>query len=106
MQKTRPNKIRSPGVRLLPKACAALGLEVERATPKHLATQVPRTRRWHALGTDYATKSGEPLGFLSKERTCASTGAHPPSVTSMSRRRRLAHPVLHRAALLGATSLV
>ena len=34
MQVTRPNEIRRPGVRLHPKACAALGLEAERATPK------------------------------------------------------------------------
>ena len=45
MQVTRPNEIRSPGLRLHPKACAALGLEAERATPKHLGTQVPRRRR-------------------------------------------------------------
>ena len=38
MQVTRPNEIRRPGVRLHPKACAALGLEAERATPKHLGT--------------------------------------------------------------------
>ena len=36
MQLTRPNKIRRPGVRLHPKACAALGLKAERATPKRL----------------------------------------------------------------------
>ena len=39
MQVTRPNEIRSPGVRLRPKASAALGLEVERATPKCLGTR-------------------------------------------------------------------
>ena len=33
MQVTRPNEIRSPAVRLHPKACAALGLEAQRATP-------------------------------------------------------------------------
>ena len=38
MQVTRPNEIRRPGVRLHPKAFAALGLEAERATPKHLGT--------------------------------------------------------------------
>ena len=65
MQVTRPNEIRSPGVRLHPKACAALGLEAERATPKRLGTLVPRTCM-HALGTGYARKSGEPLGFLPK----------------------------------------
>ena len=81
MQVTRPNEIRRPGVRLHPKACAALGLEAERATPKHLGTPVPRTCM-HALGTGYATKSGEPLGFRPKEGTCASTGAHPPGMTS------------------------
>ena len=42
MQVTRPNVTRSPGVRLYPKVCAALGLEAEHATPKHLGTQVPR----------------------------------------------------------------
>ena len=77
MQMTRPNVIRRPGVRLHPKACAALGLEAERATPKHHGTQVPRPRGWHALGTGYARKSGEPLGFRPKEGTCAGTGAHP-----------------------------
>ena len=41
MRVTRPNEIRRPGVRLHPKACAALGLEAERATPKHLGTRVP-----------------------------------------------------------------
>ena len=34
MQLSRPNKIQRPGVRLHPKACAALALEAERATPK------------------------------------------------------------------------
>ena len=48
MQVTRPNEIRRPGVRLHPKACAALGLEAERATPKGLGTLVPRTCM-HAL---------------------------------------------------------
>ena len=81
MQVTRPNEIRRPGVRLHPKACAALGLEAERATPKHLGTPVPRTCM-HALGTGYARKSGEPLGFCPKEGTSASTGAHPPGMTS------------------------
>ena len=81
MQVTRPNEIRTPEVRLHPKACAALGLEAERATPKHLGTPVPRTCR-HALGTGYARKSGEPLGFRPKEGTFASTGAQPPGMTS------------------------
>ena len=81
MHVTRPNEIRRPGVRLHPKACAALGLEAERATPKHLGTPVPRTCM-HALGTGYARKFGEPLGFRLKEGTCASTGAHPPGMTS------------------------
>ena len=58
MQVTRPNEIRRPGVRLHPKACAALGLEAERATPKRVGTLVPRTCM-HALGTGYARKSGE-----------------------------------------------
>ena len=92
MQVTRPNEIRSPGVRLHPKASAALGLEAERATPKRLGTLVPRTCM-HALGTGYARKSGEPLGFRPKEGTCASTGAHPPGETSTSRWRRSALPV-------------
>ena len=42
MQVTRPNEIRRPGIRLHPKACAALGLEAERATPKRLGTLVPK----------------------------------------------------------------
>ena len=105
MQVTRPNEIRRPGVRLHPKACAALGLEAERATPKHLGTLVPRTCM-HALGTGYARKSGEPLGFRPKEGTCASTGAHPPGETSMSRWRRSALPALPGAALLGANRQV
>ena len=50
MQVTQQNKIRSPGVRLHFKACAALGLVAERATPKHLETPVLRTCM-HALGT-------------------------------------------------------
>ena len=87
MQMTRPNDIRSPGVSVHPKANAALRLEAERATPQHLGTQIPRTRRWHALGTGYARKSGEALGFRPQEGTCPSTGAHPPRVTSTSRLR-------------------
>ena len=86
MQVVRPNEIRRPGVRLHPKACAALGLEAERATPKRLGTPVPR-KCMHALGTGYTKKSGEPLGFRPKEGTCASTGAHPPGETSTSRWR-------------------
>ena len=105
MQLTRPNKIRRPGVRLHPKACAALGLEAERATAKRLGTLVPRTCM-HASGTGYARKSGEPLGFRPKEQTCASTGAHGPGKTSTLRRRRSALPVLPGAALLGANSQV
>ena len=81
MQVTRPNEIRRPGVRLHPKACAALGLEAARATARHLGTPVPRTCM-HALGSGYATKSGEPLGFRPKEGTCASMGAHRPGMTS------------------------
>ena len=62
----------------------------------------PQTsNRMHALGTGYAKKSGEPLGFRPKEETCASTGAHPPGMTSTSHWRRLALPVLPRAALFG-----
>ena len=86
MQLTRPNEIRRPGVRLHPEACAALGLEAERATPKRLATPVPRTCM-HALERGYARKSGEPLEFRRKKGTCASTGAHPTSETSTSRWR-------------------
>ena len=106
MQGTRPNEILRPGVTLHPKACAASGLEAERATPKHFGTQVPRPRCWQALGTDYARKSGEPRGFRSKEGTCPSTGAHPPGVTPTSRWRHLALPVLPGAALVGPTSPV
>ena len=105
MQVTQPNEIRRPGVRLHPKACAALGLEAERATPKRLGTLVPRMCM-HALGTEYARKAGEPLGFRPKEETCASTGAHPPGETSTSRWRRPALPVLPGDALLGANSQV
>ena len=106
MQVTRSNEVRRPGVRPHPKASAALGLEGGRATPKHLGTQVPRTRCRHALGPGYTRKSGEPLGFRPKEGTCAIAGAHPPGVTSTSRRRRFALPVLPGAALVGATSQV
>ena len=105
MQVTRPNEIRSPGVRLHPKACAALGLEAERATPKYPGTPVLSTCM-HAFGTGYARKAGEPLGFRPKEGTCASTGAHPPGMTSTSRWRQSALPVLPGAGLLGATSQV
>ena len=56
MQVTRPNEIQRPGVRLHPKACAALGLEAERATAKRLQPPRPRTCM-HALGTGYARKS-------------------------------------------------
>ena len=105
MQVTRPNEIRRPGARLHPEACAALGLKAERSTPKRLGTPVPRTCM-HALGTGYARKSGEPLGFRPKEGTCASTGAHHPGETSMSRWRRSVLPVLPGAALLGATRQV
>ena len=100
MQLTQPNEIRRPGVRLHPKACAALGLKAERATPKRLGTLVGRTYL-HALGTGYARKSGEPLGFRPKEGRCASAGAHPPGETSTSRRRRSALRVLPGAAFVG-----
>ena len=105
MQVTRPNEIRRPGVGLHPKACAALGLEAERATPKRLGTLVPLTCM-HALGTGYARRSGEPLGFRPREGTCASTGAHPLGETSTSRRRRSALPMLPGAALMGDNSQV
>ena len=105
MQVTRPNEIRSPGVRLHPKASAALRLEAERATPKRLLTPVPRTCL-HALGTGYARETGDPVGFHRKEVTCTSTGAHPPGETSTSPWRETALLVLPGAALLGATSQV
>ena len=105
MQVTRPNEIRRQGVRLHPKACAALGLEAERATPKRLGTSV-RVKCMHALGTGYARRFGEPLGFRPKEMTCASTGAHPIGETSTSRWLQSALPVLPGAALLGANSQV
>ena len=105
MQLTRPNEIRRPGIRLHPKASAALGLEAERVTPKRIGTLVPRMCM-HALGTGYARKSAEPLGFRPKEGTCASMGAHPPGGTSTSRSRRSALPVLPGATLLGANSQV
>ena len=105
MQLTWPKKIRSPGARLHPKTCAALGLEAECATPKHLGTPVLR-KCMHALGTGYARKSGELLGFRQKEGTCASTGAHLPGEGSTPRWRRSALPVLPGAALFGATSQV
>ena len=105
MQVTQPNEIRRPGVRLHPKACAAVGLEEERAKPKRLGALVPRTCM-HAFGIGYARKSGEPLGFRPKEGTCASTGVHPPGETSTSRWRRSALLVLPGAAMLGANSQV
>ena len=105
MQLTRPKEIRRPGLGLHPKACAVLGLEAERATPRRLGTLVPRTCM-HALGTGYAKKSSEPLGFRPKEGKCARTGAQPPRETSTSRWRRSALPVLPEAALLGANSQV
>ena len=105
MQVTRRNKVRRPGVKLHHKACAALRLEAERATPKHLGSPVPRTCM-HALGTGYTRKSGEPLGFPPKDEACASTGAHPTGMTTPSRWQRSALPVLPGAAWLGATSQV
>ena len=57
MQVTRQNEIRRPGVRLHPKARAALGLEAERATPKRLRTLVQRTCM-HALGTSRVPLKG------------------------------------------------
>ena len=105
MQVTPAKEILSPGVRLHLQASATLGLEAERATPKHLGTPVPRTCM-HALGTGYARKSGEPLVFRPKEGTCTSTGAHPGGEISTSRWRRSALLVLPGAALLGASSQV
>ena len=106
MQVTRLHEVRRPGVRLHPKASAPLELEAERAAPKHLGKGVPRTRHRHALGTRYARKSAEPLGFRPKEGTWASKGAHPPSMTSTPPRQQLALPLLPEAALFGATSKV
>ena len=100
MQVTRANQVQRPGPKLHPKACAALGIEAERATPKHFGNQVPRTCM-HALGTGYARKPGETLGFQTIEGTCASTGAHPPGMTSTSRWRPSALPVLPRATSRG-----
>ena len=40
MKVTRPNEIRSPAVRLHPKACAALGLEAE--SVRHPSTPEPQ----------------------------------------------------------------
>ena len=105
MQVTRPNEIRSLGVAMHSKACAALGLEAEGATPKRLGTPVPRSCM-HALGTGYARKFGEPLALHPKERACASTVAHPFGETSTARWRQTALLVLPGAALLGATSQV
>ena len=105
MQVTWPNETRSPGLKLHPKASAALGLEAERATAKRLRTRVPRTCM-HALGTGYARKSGEPLGFRASKGMCASKGVHPPGKASTSRWRRSAFPVSPSAALLGASSQV
>ena len=96
MQVTRPNQTQSPGVRLHPKASAALGIEAERATPKRLGNPVPRTCM-HALETGYARKSRLPPGFRPKEGMCASTAAHSYCETIL---------VLPGAALLGATSQV
>ena len=73
MQVTRPNEIRSPGVRLHPKACAALGLEADGPTPKCLGTPVPRTCM-HAFGTGYARRSGEPLGSAQKRGRAQARG--------------------------------
>ena len=104
MQVTWRNLLQRPGLRLHPEANASLGLKAERATPKHPGTRVPRPRRRRALGTGYARKSGEPPEFRPKRGTCASTGAHPPGVTSTSQWQRLALPVLPDAAFMGATS--
>ena len=76
MQVTQPNVTRRPGVRLHPKACAALGLEAERATPKHLGTPVPRICM-HVLGTGYARKSDDPLGFRPKGEDVRKHGGTP-----------------------------
>ena len=46
MQVTRLNEVQRPGVKLHPKACAALGLEVVRERPKHLGTL--GTKNMHA----------------------------------------------------------
>ena len=51
MQVTRPNEIRRPGVRLHPKACAALGLEAERDTqaPRNPSTKNVHARLWNGI---------------------------------------------------------
>ena len=106
MQVTRATEVQKPAVRLHPKASSALGLQAERATPRHLGTQVPRTRRWHALRTGYARRSDDPLGFPKEKGTCTITGAQPPGVTSTSRGQQLGLLVLPGVALLGASSQV
>ena len=106
MQLKGPNLTWSPGGGLHPKAFAALGLELECATPKHLGTEEPRPRRWYALGTGYAWKSGEPLGFRQKEGTCASMGAHPPGVTRSSELLAISPPSVAGSALLWPSSQV
>ena len=68
LQVTRPNEIRSPGVRLHPKACAALGLEA-----KPLQTPVPRTCM-HALGTRYAGSPVNPKGFAQRRGRAQAPG--------------------------------
>ena len=88
------------------RACSALGLEAECATPKHLETPVPGPLRWHAFRTRCARDSGEPLGFREKEHTCTGTGAHRPALTRSSLWAQVELPVLPGAAMLQATSQV
>ena len=79
MQVTRQKEVWSPGVRLHPKASAALGCPAERAPPKHLQTpKVPP-----------------------KRGGCASTGAHPPGVTNTSRQLQIASRCCPGLLLLG-----
>ena len=105
MQVTRRKEIQSPGVRLHPKAFAALGLKAERATPKRLGTPVPVTCM-HAFGMGYAGRTGEPLGFRPKGRDVRKHGGPPCWHDQQSCWRRTALPVLPRAAVLRATSQV
>ena len=96
MQVTWPNDIRSPGVRLHPNACAALGLEAERATPNHLGTG---TKNMHTcLGNEIRQEVRSTPRVPPKGGDVRKHGGTPT--------RRSALPVLPGAALLGATSQV
>ena len=105
MQVTQPNEIQSPVVRLHPKACVVLGLEAEGATPRQLRTPVRRTCM-HALGTGYARKSGEPLGFRPKKGNVRKHGGTPSRRDKYVKQAAFRPPGVARAALLGAASQV